>query len=104
MDDVQVRKKLKMLKNHANVAAELGQVSLFAGYFCVVHKNLARLHGFKAVHGFDQRGFSRTGRPAYHNNLALVYARATVAQHIEVTVPLGYVFQNDHGFIVGINH
>ncbi len=58
VDNRQVREQFKMLKHHSDVRAQFGKIGLFIVNHGAIDDNLPLLHRLKAVHGFNQRGFT----------------------------------------------
>ena len=67
-----------------------------------VDRDLALLERLKAVHAFDQCGFSGTRRAAYDHDLALGDIGAAILQHLKVRIPLADVIDRDHRILIAV--
>mmetsp|Transcript_6605 Transcript_6605/g.27394 ORF Transcript_6605/g.27394 Transcript_6605/m.27394 type:complete len:393 (+) Transcript_6605:1964-3142(+) len=86
-----------MLEHHADPRAQLGQVGLGISDGDAVDDDVALLEGLQRIDGLDQRRFARARGPADDDDLALADGGGAVGQHLEAAVPLGDVFDVDHG-------
>ena len=94
--DREVRKEFEVLENHADTAAQLGQVRLRVAHGDAIDDDLALLEGFECVDGLDERGFAGTGRAANNDDFALLDLDRAILEDLEVAVPLADVFDFNH--------
>src|SRR5579863_2535294 len=97
IDDAKMRKQLEMLEHHADPGAQLRQIGLGIADGNAVNDDLPLLERLQRVDAFDQRRFSRAGRTAHNDHLALGDARGAILQRLEGRViPFVDVADLDH--------
>ncbi|MNE74199.1 hypothetical protein D3C80_1702600 [compost metagenome] len=85
-----------MLEHHADFTAHIGGLAGGQGKVRVVDADVALLGDFQAVDAADQRGLSRTRRPAQDNALAFAHVQVDVAQHMIGAVVFVQSLDADH--------
>src|SRR5262249_16543000 len=87
LHDRQVRKKVELLKHHADAVAHLLDVAYIAGQLHAVDDDTPFLMLLEPVDAPDQRRLSRSGRAADDHLLAASNREIDIAQHVEIVKP-----------------
>jgi hypothetical protein len=90
-----VREQVEALEDHADVAAQPGQLLALVGQPHPVDADLALLDGLQPVDGAAQRGLPRAGGADDDDDLAPADGEVDVLQHVELAEPLVDVVQHD---------
>jgi hypothetical protein len=94
----QVRKKIKVLKDHAHFGPYFFDIFEVIGQLNPIHNNLAALVFFQSVNTANQRRFPGSGRSADDDPLFFMHGQIDAPEHMEFTKPLVQIYDFDHGF------
>jgi len=97
-----VGKQLEVLKHHADSGTQLREVRLRVADRDAVDRDFSLLERLQAVHAFDQRRFSASGRPAYDHDFAFFHFGRTIGEDLEAAVHLLTFLIENHGTLLTI--
>src|SRR5437763_15747186 len=92
-----MRKKIELLKDHANFAADGIDCLLLVVEINAVNDDSPLLISLQVIDAADQRGFARSRWAAQNDFLACADHQINVGQGFEVAVPFLYAFHEKHG-------
>src|ERR1700730_237760 len=91
-----MREQIELLKHESDLAAKCIQADFLLVDVLVVEGDNAAVDFLKTVDRANQRGFARTGRPAYHDNLALAYLGIDIYKRMIFAIPFIHAGKFDH--------
>src|SRR5882757_1702985 len=88
--------QIELLKHETDLAAKRIQADFLLVDVLVVERNIAAVDFLKTVDRANQRGFSRTRWPAYHDDLALAYLGIHIHKRVIFAIPFVHARKFDH--------
>ena len=96
----QVREEVELLEDHADLAANGGDVAHVVAHLHAVNDDLPLLMLLQAVDAADEGGLAGAGRADDDDHFLRGHADVDVAQHVKLAEPLVHVAADDDGFVI----